>query len=112
MSVYDNAPVDEPHMDRTPPPPPRTRVPNTTVDTQPALPMRNIPQPPPEIRSGHSSDDHEDPDQVYPKPKSVNMADRDVFLPVPGWGKGKGRCSSLCSDDELLDDDNEPISSL
>nr|XP_029508371.1 arf-GAP with Rho-GAP domain, ANK repeat and PH domain-containing protein 1-like [Oncorhynchus nerka] len=36
------------------------------------------------------------------------MADRDVFLPVPGWGKG--RYSSLCSDDELLDDDNEPIS--
>uniref|UniRef100_A0A8C7MAB6 ArfGAP with RhoGAP domain, ankyrin repeat and PH domain 1 n=1 Tax=Oncorhynchus kisutch TaxID=8019 RepID=A0A8C7MAB6_ONCKI len=37
------------------------------------------------------------------------MADRDVFLPVPGWGKG--RYNSLCSDDELLDDDNEPISS-
>eukprot|EP00063_Salmo_salar_P095899 XP_014070734.1 PREDICTED: arf-GAP with Rho-GAP domain, ANK repeat and PH domain-containing protein 1-like [Salmo salar] len=72
--------------------------------------MRRVPQPPPEIRSdfGDSSDDSEDPDQAYPKSQSVNMADRDVFLPVPGWGKG--RYSSLCSDDELLDDDNEPIS--
>ncbi|XP_036821133.1 arf-GAP with Rho-GAP domain, ANK repeat and PH domain-containing protein 1 isoform X5 [Oncorhynchus mykiss] len=103
--------------------------------------MRRIPLPRPEIRSDDSSDDYEDPDQVFPKPQavnlaedpdqvfpkpqavnlaedpdqiysklqSVNMADRDVFLPVPGWGKG--RYNSLCSDDELLDDDNEPISS-
>ncbi|XP_052318774.1 arf-GAP with Rho-GAP domain, ANK repeat and PH domain-containing protein 1-like isoform X50 [Oncorhynchus keta] len=109
-TTHSDAPVNEPHTERTPPPLPRTRVHNTPVDTQPALPMRRIPQPPPEIRSdfGDSSDDSEDPDQVYPKPQSVNMADRDVFLPVPGWGKG--RYSSLCSDDELLDDDNEPIS--
>ncbi|XP_071216174.1 arf-GAP with Rho-GAP domain, ANK repeat and PH domain-containing protein 1-like isoform X1 [Salvelinus alpinus] len=108
--THSDAPVDEPHTERTPPPPPRTRVHNTPVNTQPALPMRRVPQPPPEIRSdfGDSSDDSEDPDQVYPKPQSVNMADRDMFLPVPGWGKG--RYSSLCSDDELLDDDNEPIS--
>ncbi|XP_036821129.1 arf-GAP with Rho-GAP domain, ANK repeat and PH domain-containing protein 1 isoform X1 [Oncorhynchus mykiss] len=136
-----DAPINEPHTDRTPPPPPRTKVPNTPVDTQPALPMRRIPLPRPEIRSDDSSDDYEDPDQVFPKPQavnlaedpdqvfpkpqavnlaedpdqiysklqSVNMADRDVFLPVPGWGKG--RYNSLCSDDELLDDDNEPISS-
>ncbi|XP_038839532.1 arf-GAP with Rho-GAP domain, ANK repeat and PH domain-containing protein 1-like [Salvelinus namaycush] len=108
--THSDAPVDEPHTERTPPPPPRTRVHNTPVNTQPALPMRRVPQPPPEIRSdfGDSSDDSEDPDQVYPKPQSVNMADRDMFLPVPG--SGKGRYSSLCSDDELLDDDNEPIS--
>nr|XP_029509507.1 leucine-rich repeat extensin-like protein 5 isoform X4 [Oncorhynchus nerka] len=47
--THSDASVNEPHTERTPPPPPRTRVHNTPVDTQPALPMRRVPQPPPEI---------------------------------------------------------------
>uniref|UniRef100_A0A6Q2ZNU2 ArfGAP with RhoGAP domain, ankyrin repeat and PH domain 1 n=1 Tax=Esox lucius TaxID=8010 RepID=A0A6Q2ZNU2_ESOLU len=104
-----DAPVDEPQTDRTPQAPPRTRVPQTAItsplDTHPTLPIRRVPQLP-EIgqMSGESSDDYEDPDLVLLDRKSVTMADKDAFLPVP---RVKGRYSSLCSDDELLDNDNE-----
>uniref|UniRef100_UPI003AAFFC3D arf-GAP with Rho-GAP domain, ANK repeat and PH domain-containing protein 1 isoform X1 n=2 Tax=Centroberyx gerrardi TaxID=166262 RepID=UPI003AAFFC3D len=110
--------VDETQMEPTPHVPPRIRTSQTLEntqenaqqpahsDTQPALPARRVPQPPVEIRSGSvddNSDDYEDPDLFYPTVHPVNAPDRDMFLPVPG--QPKRRYNSLCSDDELLDDD-------
>ncbi|XP_037631007.1 arf-GAP with Rho-GAP domain, ANK repeat and PH domain-containing protein 1-like isoform X4 [Sebastes umbrosus] len=105
--------------DQTPQVPPRIRTPltledahqstqpDTQPDTQPALPARRVPQPPLESRLDSlddSSDDYEDPDLFYPSAHRMSAPDRDMSLQVPR--RAKGRYSSLCSDDEMLDDDD------
>ncbi|XP_074497913.1 arf-GAP with Rho-GAP domain, ANK repeat and PH domain-containing protein 1 isoform X3 [Sebastes fasciatus] len=105
--------------DQTPQVPPRIRTPltledahqstqpDTQPDTQPALPARRVPQPPLESRLDSlddSSDDYEDPDLFYPGAHRMSAPDRDMSLQVPR--RAKGRYSSLCSDDEMLDDDD------
>ncbi|XP_074497911.1 arf-GAP with Rho-GAP domain, ANK repeat and PH domain-containing protein 1 isoform X1 [Sebastes fasciatus] len=110
---------DEMQKDQTPQVPPRIRTPltledahqstqpDTQPDTQPALPARRVPQPPLESRLDSlddSSDDYEDPDLFYPGAHRMSAPDRDMSLQVPR--RAKGRYSSLCSDDEMLDDDD------
>ncbi|XP_037631006.1 arf-GAP with Rho-GAP domain, ANK repeat and PH domain-containing protein 1-like isoform X3 [Sebastes umbrosus] len=110
---------DEMQKDQTPQVPPRIRTPltledahqstqpDTQPDTQPALPARRVPQPPLESRLDSlddSSDDYEDPDLFYPSAHRMSAPDRDMSLQVPR--RAKGRYSSLCSDDEMLDDDD------
>ncbi|KAM4628043.1 arf-GAP with Rho-GAP domain, ANK repeat and PH domain-containing protein 1 [Polymixia lowei] len=83
--------------------------PPTQPSAQPALPTRRVPQPPVEITSDSvedNFDDYEDPELYCPGFHPVNTPDRDMFLPVPR--QQKARYSSLCSDDELLDDE-EPV---
>ncbi|XP_049433460.1 arf-GAP with Rho-GAP domain, ANK repeat and PH domain-containing protein 1-like isoform X1 [Epinephelus fuscoguttatus] len=110
--------VDEMQKDQTPQVPPRTRTPQTVEDahqstqpdTQPALPARRVPQPPRESRLDSlddNSDDYEDPDLFYPSAHSASAPDRDMSLQVPI--QPKRRCNSLCSDDELLDDDDHSL---
>ncbi|XP_059186981.1 arf-GAP with Rho-GAP domain, ANK repeat and PH domain-containing protein 1-like [Centropristis striata] len=105
--------ADEIQKEQTPQVPPRIRTPQTLEDAQqsaqpeaqPALPVRRVP-PPPEPRLDSlddNSDDYEEPDLFYPSVHRMNAPDRDMTLQVPRIAKG--RYSSLCSDDELLDDD-------
>ncbi|XP_042343063.1 arf-GAP with Rho-GAP domain, ANK repeat and PH domain-containing protein 1-like isoform X4 [Plectropomus leopardus] len=107
--------TDDMQKDQTPQVPPRIKTPQTLEDahqstrpeTQPALPSRRVPQPPRESRADSledNSDDYEDPDFFYPSVQRMNVPDRDMSLQVPI--QGKGRKFSLCSDDELLDDDD------
>ncbi|KAM7413168.1 hypothetical protein PAMA_020512 [Pampus argenteus] len=101
-------------MDQTPQVPPRIRTPqtqekaqqSTQPDTQPALPARRVPQPPPETIDDNF-DDYEDPILFSSSVQPVNTSDRDMSLQVPGGAKG--RYNSLCSDDELLDDDDSTL---
>ncbi|KAM7399346.1 hypothetical protein PAMP_018624 [Pampus punctatissimus] len=101
-------------MDQTPQVPPRIRTPqtqekaqqSTQPDTQPALLARRIPQPPPEMIDDNF-DDYEDPVLFSSSVPRVNTSDRDMSLQVPGGVKG--RYDSLCSDDELLDDDDSTL---
>uniref|UniRef100_A0A3B4YA77 ArfGAP with RhoGAP domain, ankyrin repeat and PH domain 1 n=2 Tax=Seriola lalandi dorsalis TaxID=1841481 RepID=A0A3B4YA77_SERLL len=113
--------ADELQKDQTPQVPPRIRIPktqenaqqSTQPDTQLALPSRRVSQPPSEFRLSsadsldHSSDEYEDPDLFTPSVHRMNTPDRDMSLQVPG--QAKGRYSSLCSDDELLDDDDPTL---
>ncbi|XP_062329835.1 arf-GAP with Rho-GAP domain, ANK repeat and PH domain-containing protein 1-like isoform X1 [Osmerus eperlanus] len=116
-----DSPVGETPEGPTPRVPPRSKTPcaadsaplharaASPLDVQSALPVRRVPEPStPEIRSESidSSEYYEDVDPGY-VPQSVNIVSREMFLPVPG--QGKGRYNSLCSDDEQLDYDNEPI---
>ncbi|XP_056298098.1 arf-GAP with Rho-GAP domain, ANK repeat and PH domain-containing protein 1-like isoform X2 [Pseudoliparis swirei] len=55
-----------------------------------------------DAKSLDDSDDYEEPELFYP---GVNDPDRDMSLEVPL--RLKGRYSSLCSDDEQLDDEDE-----
>ncbi|XP_069573482.1 arf-GAP with Rho-GAP domain, ANK repeat and PH domain-containing protein 1 isoform X1 [Brachyistius frenatus] len=106
--------TDEVQKDQTPQIPPRIRTfqtqehaqQSTQPDTQPALPARRIPQPHRLGSVEDYSDDYEDPDFVYSGVHRMNTADRDMSLQVPG--RQKGRYNSLCSDDELLDEDDDP----
>ncbi|XP_023870110.2 uncharacterized protein [Salvelinus sp. IW2-2015] len=96
----------------------RTRTNSTTPRLGPGYPTRQStrslpahekdPQPPPEIRSGDSSDDMKIQTKSTPSP--VCEHGRQRCVPASA-GVGEGTVDSLCSDDELLDDDNEPISS-
>uniref|UniRef100_A0A3B4T2W6 ArfGAP with RhoGAP domain, ankyrin repeat and PH domain 1 n=2 Tax=Seriola dumerili TaxID=41447 RepID=A0A3B4T2W6_SERDU len=113
--------ADELQKDQTPQVPPRIRIPqtqenaqqSTQPDTQLALPSRRVSQPPSEFRLSSadslndSSDEYEDPDLFTPSVHRLNTPDRDMSLQVPG--QAKGRYSSLCSDDELLDDDDPTL---
>ncbi|XP_076591200.1 arf-GAP with Rho-GAP domain, ANK repeat and PH domain-containing protein 1 isoform X2 [Chaetodon auriga] len=110
--------TDETQKDQTPQVPPRIRTPQTLENTQqssqpdthPALPTKKVSQPPLESRLDSlddSSDDYEDPDLFYPGAHRMNTPDRDMSLQVPR--QPKGRYSSLCSDDELLDDDESTL---
>ncbi|XP_070761411.1 arf-GAP with Rho-GAP domain, ANK repeat and PH domain-containing protein 1 isoform X2 [Enoplosus armatus] len=107
--------ADEMQKDQTPQVPPRIRTPqtlenaqqSTQPDIQPALSAKSVSQPPCESRLGSlddNSDDYEDPDLFYPAVHRMNTPDRDMSLQVPD--QPKGRYNSLCSDDELLDDDD------
>ncbi|XP_041918872.1 arf-GAP with Rho-GAP domain, ANK repeat and PH domain-containing protein 1-like isoform X4 [Alosa sapidissima] len=79
--------------------PPRNRLPTTA-------PKRRVPPPPANSRSlsTDSSDDYEEPDLTNSQ-EPLDMADKDGFLSVP---QPKIRYSCLYSDDELLDDDDDP----
>lgn len=111
---FTKAAADEIQIDQTPQVPPRIKTPqtqqkaqqSTQPDTQPALPARRVPQPPPESID-HSSDDYEDPDLFCSSVHQMNTSDRDMSLQVPN--RSKGRYSSLCSDDELLDDEDNTL---
>uniref|UniRef100_A0AAQ5XQG1 ArfGAP with RhoGAP domain, ankyrin repeat and PH domain 1 n=1 Tax=Amphiprion ocellaris TaxID=80972 RepID=A0AAQ5XQG1_AMPOC len=107
--------TDEIQKDQTPQIPPRIRTPQTQEtppqltqpEVQPALPARRIPPPPREHRLSSiddNSDDYEDPDLFYSSVHRMNTSDRDMSLPLPG--RPKRRYNSLCSDDEMLDDDD------
>ncbi|XP_051814276.1 arf-GAP with Rho-GAP domain, ANK repeat and PH domain-containing protein 1 isoform X1 [Acanthochromis polyacanthus] len=107
--------TDEIQKDQTPQIPPRIRTPQTQEnpqqlsqpEIQPALPARRIPEPPREHRLSSiddNSDDYEDPDLLYSSVHRMNTSDRDMSLPLPG--RPKRRYNSLCSDDEMLDDDD------
>ncbi|XP_028275261.1 arf-GAP with Rho-GAP domain, ANK repeat and PH domain-containing protein 1 isoform X2 [Parambassis ranga] len=100
----------------TPHIPPRVRTPQThehtqqsaPPDTQPALPARRVPPPPCPYTSGSvedNSDDYEDSFLVYSSVHPVNTSDREMSLQVPRLSKGWR--TSLYSDDELLDDDDQ-----
>ncbi|XP_073338522.1 arf-GAP with Rho-GAP domain, ANK repeat and PH domain-containing protein 1 isoform X2 [Pagrus major] len=99
--------------EQTPQVPPRIRTPQTVENTQstqpdthPAVPTRIVSQPLCDSRLvslDDDSDDYEDPDLFYPAVHRLNTPDREMTLQVPG--ERKGRYSSLCSDDEMLDDD-------
>ncbi|XP_070826091.1 arf-GAP with Rho-GAP domain, ANK repeat and PH domain-containing protein 1 isoform X1 [Chaetodon trifascialis] len=110
--------TDEMQKDQTPQVPPRIRTPQTLENTQQSsqpdthltLPTKKVSQPPLESRLDSlddSSDDYEDPDLFYPGAHRMNTPDRDMSLQVPR--QPKGRYSSLCSDDELLDDDESNL---
>ncbi|XP_030007952.1 arf-GAP with Rho-GAP domain, ANK repeat and PH domain-containing protein 1 isoform X2 [Sphaeramia orbicularis] len=111
-------PTDEMQKDQTPQVPIRIRTsqPQENIqqpsqsNTQPALPARRVPPPPRETRLGsvdHNSDDYEDPDLFYSCVHPVNTPYRDMSLQVPV--QVKVQYSSLCSDDELLDDDDTTL---
>ncbi|KAM9358599.1 arf-GAP with Rho-GAP domain, ANK repeat and PH domain-containing protein 1 [Symphorus nematophorus] len=112
-------PADEMQKDQTPQVPPRIRTPQTVEspqqstqpDTQLALPTKRVSQPPCESRLdslNDNSDDYEDPDLFFPSVHRMNTPDRDMSLQVPVQRKGQ-RYNSLCSDDELLDDDESTL---
>ncbi|XP_063061082.1 arf-GAP with Rho-GAP domain, ANK repeat and PH domain-containing protein 1-like isoform X2 [Engraulis encrasicolus] len=76
----------------------RDRSQVTDTQTGPQLPPRNTHNR--SCVSTDDSDDYEEPDPAVSLP--VDMANKDGFLSVPGT---KVRYSSLCSDDELLDEE-------
>ncbi|KAG9335257.1 hypothetical protein JZ751_005436, partial [Albula glossodonta] len=95
------------HQERVPDVPPRTKA-VCQPSPVPALPRRTVPLPPPITRSAstESPEDYEDPDPALsPVFESVDMADKDGLLHVPR--AEQRRFNSLCSDDELLDDEGE-----
>ncbi|KAI1893963.1 hypothetical protein AGOR_G00129070 [Albula goreensis] len=95
------------HQERVPDVPPRTKA-VCQPSPVPALPRRTVPLPPPITRSAstESTEDYEDPDPALsPVFESVDMADKDGLLHVPR--AEQRRFNSLCSDDELLDDEGE-----
>ncbi|KAJ8410857.1 hypothetical protein AAFF_G00188140 [Aldrovandia affinis] len=94
--------------ERAPDIPPRTKA-ACQPSAVPSLPRRSVPPPPPpEIRTDSidSSENYEEPEPLFlPVFEPVDMAEKDEFLPVPR--PGRGCTNSLCSDDELLDDDSD-----
>ncbi|CAG6004924.1 unnamed protein product [Menidia menidia] len=106
--------TDEEQRDQTPQIPPRTRTPqtqeanqqSTQPETRPAVPARRVIQPPRLNSIGDNSNDYEEPDLSYISAQQGNTADRDMTLQVP---RKRDHCSSLCSDDEFLDDDDNTI---
>ncbi|XP_077467377.1 arfGAP with RhoGAP domain, ankyrin repeat and PH domain 1 isoform X1 [Stigmatopora argus] len=70
---------------------------------QGALPRKTIPRLP---ETYSDSDDSEETDACYASVHSVKD-EREMFLQVPPLAKG--RYSSLCSDDELLDEDDRSV---
>ncbi|XP_041669504.1 arf-GAP with Rho-GAP domain, ANK repeat and PH domain-containing protein 1-like isoform X2 [Cheilinus undulatus] len=110
--------VDDSQREQTPLVPARIRTPqtqentqqSTQADPQKTLPDKRVSQPPLEFRLDSlkdDSDDYEDPDLFYPGVSCMNRTDRDMSLQVPILPKG--RYSSLCSDDEQLDDDETTL---
>nr|XP_040027553.1 arf-GAP with Rho-GAP domain, ANK repeat and PH domain-containing protein 1-like isoform X2 [Gasterosteus aculeatus aculeatus] len=108
--------TDEMQKDPSPLVPPRIRTPQTVEDPpwpnkaalQPALPARRVTQPPTESPLNSlidCSDDYEDSDLFYAVAHRISPMDREMSLQVPV--QGEVRRSSLCSDDEQLDDDDE-----
>ncbi|XP_061072624.1 arf-GAP with Rho-GAP domain, ANK repeat and PH domain-containing protein 1-like isoform X1 [Conger conger] len=100
------SPVHE-SPDRVPDLPPRS-TPASQPSAAPRQSKRIIHRPPPEFRSGstNSSEGYEEPEPFFsPVFEPVDMADKDGFLHVPR-GVQK-RFNSVCSDDELLDDDGD-----
>ncbi|KAM9853502.1 arf-GAP with Rho-GAP domain, ANK repeat and PH domain-containing protein 1 [Aulostomus maculatus] len=107
----------EMQKDQTPQVPPRNRTTPTQEnhqsirsDVQPALPARRVPQPPPD--AGLSSTDdyldaYEEVDLSFSSVHHLKAPAREMSLQVPD--QAKGRYSSLCSDDELLDDDDATL---
>ncbi|XP_056138935.1 arf-GAP with Rho-GAP domain, ANK repeat and PH domain-containing protein 1-like [Lampris incognitus] len=105
--------IDEVQMDQTPLVPPRIRttpVPDSTQQNaqqltrsiaKPVLPARRVPKPPPNTVDDNT-DEYEEPELFCPSLHPVNTPDTDMFLPIPVVSR---RHYSLCSDDELLDDD-------
>ncbi|XP_049582676.1 arf-GAP with Rho-GAP domain, ANK repeat and PH domain-containing protein 1 isoform X3 [Syngnathus scovelli] len=95
--------------EQTPKLPPRIMTPQTQqvtqqssqAATQIAVPAKGVPQPPPQTNS--DSDIYEEPDTSYASIHPLNLLDREMSLQVPLTIKG--RYSSLCSEDELLEDD-------
>ncbi|XP_051252883.1 arf-GAP with Rho-GAP domain, ANK repeat and PH domain-containing protein 1 isoform X2 [Dicentrarchus labrax] len=107
--------ADEMQKDQTPQVPPRIRIPQTVentqqttqLDTQPALPSKRVSQPPRLNSLNDNSDEYEDPDLFVPSGLRMNAPDTDMSLQVPG--QPKKRYNSLCSDDEMLDDDEPTL---
>ncbi|XP_061538653.1 arf-GAP with Rho-GAP domain, ANK repeat and PH domain-containing protein 1-like isoform X2 [Phycodurus eques] len=104
--------TDELLQDQFPTVPPRIMTSQTQEviqqSSQPAphaaLPAQGVPQLPPQTNG--DSDDYEETDTSYASVHPVNPLGREMSLQVPL--QAKGRYSSLCSDDELLDDDDDP----
>ncbi|XP_041850481.1 arf-GAP with Rho-GAP domain, ANK repeat and PH domain-containing protein 1-like isoform X2 [Melanotaenia boesemani] len=112
--------TDDMQKDHTPQIPLCTRTPHTQEnnqqstlpDPQLTLPAMRILQPPRLGSTDDNSDDYEDPDLSHPCVQQRNEADRlspnqDMTLQVAGHSKN--RYSSFCSDDELLDDDDNTL---
>lgn len=107
---------DDPHPGETPLVPPRIRtsqsqdnfLPIQQPKTLPAPPRTRVPPSPRHSRLDSvddNSDDYEDPDLFYTGSQQVNMPLEDRFLQMSNQLK---RYSALCSDDEILDDDDSP----
>nr|XP_020497373.1 arf-GAP with Rho-GAP domain, ANK repeat and PH domain-containing protein 1 isoform X1 [Labrus bergylta] len=110
--------ANELHREQTPLVPPRIRTlksqENTQqpsqADLQKAVPDKRVSHPLHEHNSDSlddDSDDYEEPDLFHPSVHCMKTPDRDMSLQVPRVTKG--RYSSLCSDDELLDDDEPTL---
>ncbi|XP_061684471.1 arf-GAP with Rho-GAP domain, ANK repeat and PH domain-containing protein 1-like isoform X2 [Syngnathoides biaculeatus] len=77
---------------------------------QAARPPPGVPHLPPQTTlcpADDDSDDYEEADASYASILPVNPLDREMSLQVPL--QAKGRYSSLCSDDELLGDDEPSV---
>ncbi|XP_030632660.1 arf-GAP with Rho-GAP domain, ANK repeat and PH domain-containing protein 1 [Chanos chanos] len=86
-------------LERAPNVPPRTKPAETT-------PKRSVPLPPSQIRSvSESSDEYEESTAFSQSTQPIDMTDKNSSLLVPT--SHKARYSSLCSDDELLDDEDD-----
>ncbi|XP_055081857.1 arf-GAP with Rho-GAP domain, ANK repeat and PH domain-containing protein 1-like isoform X3 [Periophthalmus magnuspinnatus] len=82
----------------------------TQLEKAPAPPARRAPPPQRETRLDSiddNSDEYEDPDLFYTGAQQVNMPLRDRSLQMAN--QAKMRYSALCSDDELLDDDDSSM---
>lgn len=104
--------ADETHKDGTPQVLPRIKTSqsqeNVQQPAQPAPPTRRLPQPPREASSSDdNSDDYEDPDLLYTGAQQLNLPHRDLSLQMAS--QARQRYSALCSDDELLDDDDSTL---
>uniref|UniRef100_UPI0037E87F7A arf-GAP with Rho-GAP domain, ANK repeat and PH domain-containing protein 1 isoform X2 n=1 Tax=Semicossyphus pulcher TaxID=241346 RepID=UPI0037E87F7A len=109
--------AEELQKDPTPLVPPRIRTTHTPENTKrstQADPPKSLPDKvspsPRESRLDSlddDSDDYEDPDLFCPSVHRMNTPDRDMSLQVPSMTKG--RYSSLCSEDELLEDDEPTL---
>nr|XP_057935748.1 arf-GAP with Rho-GAP domain, ANK repeat and PH domain-containing protein 1-like isoform X2 [Doryrhamphus excisus] len=107
--------TDQLLQDQTPRVPPRiktSQIPeilqqSSQADSQPALLARGTPQFPPETPLPSMDGDYEESDTSYASVNQVNLKEKEMSLQVPVVAKG--RYSSLCSDDELLDDDDTTV---
>ncbi|XP_054649998.1 arf-GAP with Rho-GAP domain, ANK repeat and PH domain-containing protein 1-like isoform X3 [Dunckerocampus dactyliophorus] len=110
--------TDQLLQEQTPRVPPRIKTSQTQEilqkssqpDSQPALLAGGALQFPPETTLSSLDgdfDNYEETDTSYASVNQVNPIEREMSLQVPAVAKG--RYSSLCSDDELLDDDDSSV---
>ncbi|XP_061924184.1 arf-GAP with Rho-GAP domain, ANK repeat and PH domain-containing protein 1 isoform X2 [Entelurus aequoreus] len=111
--------MDQLLQDHTPRVPPRIKTPQTQEitqqssqdDHQPGLPAPGALQSAPQTTLSSldgDSDDYEEVDASYVSVGQGNPLEREMSLQVPVVA-AKGRYSSLCSDDEILDDDESSV---
>ncbi|XP_061775109.1 arf-GAP with Rho-GAP domain, ANK repeat and PH domain-containing protein 1-like isoform X1 [Nerophis ophidion] len=111
--------MDQQLQDHTPRVPPRIKTSQTQEipqqssqdDHQPGLPARGALQSAPQTTLSSldgDSDDYEEVDVSYASVSQGNPLESEMSLQVPVVA-AKGRYSSLCSDDEVLDDDESSV---